>query len=154
MKTINLNLFDKQSIFTTLKNDLGGELTSLYRETEFKIDRKFGNGTIRGIELENGVTFLEFDLTCNDDLKIVVDNSAKTNVNFVYCCEGSISHAFESSNKEYAIEPYQTSIISNIKSSSNILHLKKDINVKSTLISVNTAGNTSGISNKIEDFIF
>ena len=62
MKTINLNLFDKKSIFTTLQNDLGGKLTTYHKETEFEIDKQLGSGSIRGIELENGVTFLEFDL--------------------------------------------------------------------------------------------
>ena len=151
MKTINLNLFDKKSIFTTLQNDLGGKLTTYHKETEFEIDRQLGSGSIRGIELENGVTFLEFDLTCKEDLKIVVTNSAKTNVNFMYCSKGELSHSFEKQTKKLTVEAFQTSIIANIESSANVLELKSGINIKNTLISVNTTLENSSINNRLRE---
>ena len=132
MKTINLNLSDEKSIFTTLKNDIGGELKNFSQETEFKVDREFGKGTIRGIELENGITFLEFDLVCNEDLSIVVENKVRSNVNFVYCTKGMLQHSFGNSDKTYKIEAFQTSILSNIESTSNTLYFKKDVNIQST----------------------
>lgn len=151
MKTIHLNLFDKESIFNTLKNDLGGALKNLHKETELTIDSKIGVGTIRGIELENGVTFLEFDLTSNENLKIVVDNSTKSHVNFVYCSEGSISHSFQKIDKDFKIDAFQTSIIANINSSSNTLKLTKDEPVKTTLISVNTLQKSTAANKRIRE---
>jgi AraC family transcriptional regulator, transcriptional activator for feuABC-ybbA operon len=162
MKTIHLNLSDKKSIFETLQTEFGGDISKRYREIEFTLNNKIGSGIIRGIELESGITFLEFDLACNEDVKITLQNKTEQFVTFAYCGDGSISHNFGNNKKNHKIEAYQTSIISNIKSNTNELTFKKDENVKCTLINVNTLFNsktntklnTLFIKDKTSDFFY
>lgn len=153
MKTIQLQLSEKKNLFSKLKDSLGGVLKNINRETELNIDKDIAVGSIKGINLENGITFLEFDLTCNEDIKIVVDNSNKETVNFIYCSEGNMRHAFGNSNNTTLIEAFQTSIIANINSSTNTILFDKDSEIKTTLISVNVGSKykTNSIKNKIKE---
>lgn len=137
MKTIQLNISDTKSLFNTLKEVVGGTLNFMTGETEFQLGNFNGEGYIRGNALKNGITFLEFDLTLNEEITIIIESSIKTHVNFIYCTEGCISHAFGTSSKLNSISRYQTSIVANTKSASNILTFKKGMRLRSTLIAVN-----------------
>lgn len=152
MKTIHLNISDTQSLFKTLKEDVGGKLNFTEGETEFQLGNGKGDGYIRGNVLKNGITFLEFDLALNENTTIVIESKVKTHINFIYCTDGSIGHAFDRSSTPNLINRYQTSIITNIKSASNILTFKKGIKLRSTFIAVNVNHETRlEISKSLKD---
>ncbi|MGJ8591315.1 MAG: helix-turn-helix domain-containing protein [Aquaticitalea sp.] len=138
MITITSNINDIHSFFKTLKTEIGGTLTSNSNEYTFQLDRQLGDGSIRSINLEEGISVLEFSLNVNQDIQITVDSLLGSHVNFIYCSKGKLSHSFEKNNDINTIETFQTSILTNIVSSNNTIILEKDVQTVATMISVNT----------------
>ena len=165
MITIETKINDINSFFSTLKNEIGGSLTTTKNEYTLSLDANIGNGSIRSINLDEGLSVLEFDMIVNEDLMITVDSLLKTHVNFIYCSKGKLSHSFDTRNVN-TIETFQTSIVSNIVSNSNTIILEKDVHTVATLITVNTAITDASesqwnnilkdrfISDKTEDFLY
>ncbi len=138
MITIESKINDINSFFTTLKNEIGGSLTTNPTEYTLQLDRTLGNGSIRSINLEEGISVLELNMCVNEDIKISVDALLGTHVNFAYCSKGKLSHTFKGSDAVNTIETFQTSILSNIVSSGNTILVEKDVETVATIITVNT----------------
>ncbi|WP_225034979.1 helix-turn-helix domain-containing protein [Winogradskyella sp. SM1960] len=139
MKTIEIKANNLQSMFTTLKRKIGGTFTLQRNEGELHIDSTFGKGIIRGIELERNTTFVEFDLKFNEDVEFIFASPQQSVVNFLYCAEGKLAHAFNSDKTKKTVETFQTGIAANMVSEKNHIYFYKDVFVNSTLISVNTS---------------
>lgn len=166
MITIASKIIDIESFFNTLKKEIGGLLTSNSNEHILQLDKNLGSGSIRSINLEDGISVLQFSLNVKEDLKITVDSLLGSHVNFLYCSKGKLSHTFGESDKVSNIETFQTSILSNIVSSCNTITLEKDVQTVATLISVNTKFEGSQkcewnsslkkafITPKVEDFLY
>jgi len=166
MNTILSTISDISSFFNTLKNEIGGSLTSSQTEYTLELDKNVGNGSIRSIQLDGGISVLEFNLTMTQDLQIVVSSLLATHVNFMYCSKGKLAHSFDTSDAINMIETFQTSILTNIVSTRNTIHLEKDVQTVATLITVNTAfeGNQNSewniglknlfIENKSDDYLY
>ncbi|TXE08570.1 helix-turn-helix transcriptional regulator [Gelidibacter salicanalis] len=157
---------DLYSFFEALKNEIGGTLAQANSECKLNINNDIARGSIRSIALEDGLTVLEFDITAFENIQLTIDTLVGSNVNFMYCSKGKLSHTFEESTTTTTVDAFQTSIIANIISGQNIILLEKDIETVATLISVNTSheGNSSSqwgsslrdafISNKTEDYVY
>ncbi|MCK0123071.1 AraC family transcriptional regulator [Gelidibacter sp. F2691] len=166
MITIASKVNDLYSFFEALKNEIGGTLAQTNSECKLDINNDIARGSIRSIALEDGLTVLEFDITSSENIQLTIDTLVGSNVNFMYCSKGKLSHTFEESTTTTTVDAFQTSIIANIISGQNIILLEKDIETVATLISVNTSheGNSSSqwgsslrdafISNKTEDYVY
>lgn len=166
MISIESKINDISSFFNTLKNEIGGSLTSNPREYVLHVDGTIGSGSIRSINLEEGISVLEINLTVNEDIKISIDSLLATYVNFIYCSKGKLSHYFGINNTINTIETFQTSILSNIASSKNTILIEKDVQTVATVILINTSYENSKqsfwnsslrnlfIAQKTEDFLY
>ncbi len=166
MITIESKINDISSFFETLKNEMGGSLTTQGSEYTLQLDNKFGSGNIRSINLDEGISVLEFNLNANEDIELHVDSSLGSHVNFIYCSKGKLTHSFGNKSSINTIETFQTSILSNISTSHNTIFLAKDVQTVATLITVNTKSNSSSksqwnsslralfVENKTEDFLY
>src|SRR5690606_20600552 len=138
MITIASKINDIPSFFTNLKHEIGGSLTSTATEYVFHLDKTIGSGRIRSINLEEGISVLEFDLNVKEPIQLSIDTLLGTHVNFMYCSKGKLSHSFGHCETFNTIETFQTSILSNIVSSTNTILVEKEVPTVATLISVNT----------------
>ena len=166
MITINSKLNGLNLFFNKLQKQIGGTLNSSTGENILTINSKIGQGTIRSVSLEDGISLLEFNITANQDLQIDIDTNAGSHINFAYCSKGKVSHSFQKRGVTNTIETFQTSIISNIVSNKNTLTIFKGVETNTTIISVNTALNKrtpskinaalkeAFITNKKEDYIY
>ena len=166
MITINSKLNGLNLFFNKLQKQIGGTLNSSTGENILTINSKIGQGTIRSVSLEDGISLLEFNITANQDLQIDIDTNAGSHINFAYCSKGKVSHSFQKTGVTNTIETFQTSIISNIVSNKNTLTIFKGVETNTTIISVNTALNKrtpskinaalkeAFITNKKEDYIY
>lgn len=166
MITIESKLNDINTFFNTLRNELGGTLTSNPTEFTLHLDSSLGSGTIRSIILDEGISVLEFNLNVNQDIKIAIDSHLGTYVNFSYCSKGKLSHTFGNEGTINTIETFQTSILSNITSSRNTILVEKDVRTIATVISINTRYENSNqsywnsslrnlfITEKQEDYLY
>ena len=138
MISIESKISDINSFFNILKNEIGGSLTSNSREYTFHLDQNIGNGSIRYINLEEGISVLELNLDVTQDIKLSIDTLLASHVNFIYCSKGKLSHSFDNFKSSSSIETFQTSILSNIVSPTNTVLVEKDVPTVATLITVDT----------------
>ncbi|WP_178987696.1 helix-turn-helix domain-containing protein [Winogradskyella schleiferi] len=139
MKTIEIKAHNLQSMFHTLKNEIGGTFSTQLNEGELQIDNLLGKGIIRGIQLERDTVFLEFDIKFKEDVKFILASPKQSVVNFLYCADGKLSHSFSDSGKIKTVGTFQTGISANLVSDEHHVYFYKDTYVNSTLISVNVS---------------
>ncbi|NNC70890.1 MAG: helix-turn-helix transcriptional regulator [Flavobacteriaceae bacterium] len=166
MRTLHLTTSNFDSIFNQLNDQLDGNCTRNLKEYVFEFSNECGYGTIRGAKVKGRISFIEFNLTFNDDVKLIIESPVEKSVNFMYCAEGTLQHSFGDMSKSQKLEAFQTGIISNIRSHKNVLFIEKDNRLNSSLITVDCTANEKGknvltnqlketfISNKNEDFIY
>lgn len=138
MITIDTKYNKQQTFFESLKNEIGGALTTVGKEHIFKINKRLGKGIIRSIDLGDHISFLEFDFSLNEDIKLILQSSLVNTVNFSYCSNGKFAHSFSDGSKKNTLENFQTGIVSNITSQNNALYFERDMHVQASIISVNT----------------
>ncbi|MGC1632589.1 MAG: AraC family transcriptional regulator [Gelidibacter sp.] len=152
MITIASKVNDLYSFFDTLKTEIGGTLAKNTTEYQLNIDNDIAKGSIRSIALEDGLSVLEFDIIAHENIKMTIATRLATHVNFIYCSKGKLSQSFHEQSTTNTIDAFQTSIVANIISEQNIIFLEKNVETVATLISVNTAyDSTSQWSTKLKE---
>ncbi len=166
MISVKSKINDINEFFSTLKKEIGGSWTSDSKEYHFQLDDSMGNGSIRFINLEEGISFFELNLDVCEDINLCIDTLLGTHVNFIYCSDGKLSHSFDACKTINTIETFQTSILSNIANSGNTILLEKGVPTVATIISVNTSSDVSNkshwtnslrqtfIEGKTDDFLY
>lgn len=164
MITIASKVNDLYTFFEALQSKIGGVLTKSTTECKLNIKNDLASGSIRSILLEDGLSVLEFDILTNEAIEISIDALLATHINFMYCSKGRLSHSFNSTAPTNSIDAFQTSIVANMISGQNIIHIEKDVETVATLISVNTQGSNDSewsislkeafISNKTDDYLY
>lgn len=146
MKTIHITALNLKESFNQLKNLFNGDYSTGLKENVLKIDSNLGYGTIRGMRLKGGISFIQFNVTFKEDLKITFATPKQSLVNFAYCSEGKIGHTFNSKDSRIELETFQTGILSNIEENINSLYFYKDVETSASLIGVNTLCETNDIN--------
>ncbi|WP_052503512.1 AraC family transcriptional regulator [Lacinutrix sp. Hel_I_90] len=109
------------------------------KEYEVNLDSALVRGTIKGVELDSDILFIEFDVKFNEDITIKLDTPKGSVVNFLYCIEGNISQSFEKNKLVNSIQTYHTHISAPIETEENHLYFPKNEQVHCVLIAVNTS---------------
>ncbi|MGY0392847.1 helix-turn-helix transcriptional regulator [Bizionia sp. KMM 8389] len=159
MKTAHLEAKTMKATFQQLQKNFGGELTTEYKEHILKIDSELGKGSIKGVPLKGGISYLEFDMVFSHDLVLSINTSDKNPIYFAYCSKGQLGHSFgEHGDKRY-LDSFQTGILTSRKAEENLLYFKKDEQLKTTLISVQTTkadseSETKSLKSKLRETFF
>jgi len=138
MRNIEITATQIDLIFEQLRHNFGGEFHCDNKERVLNINNKLTRGTIRGTKIKGGISYLEFNINFNEDIKLILKSPAKTAINFAYCSEGKMAHSFNSATNRTEIETFQTAIVSNIEHEQNILYFYRDTQSSTSIISVNT----------------
>jgi len=110
MKTINIDESGLDNVFEKMSEEFGRTLDSNANENAIVFRNEIGKGKITGMELQNGTSYIEFDIVMTDNMKIVINSAKKSVLNFVYCAEGRIGHSFGDFNTINTVETFQTGI--------------------------------------------
>ncbi|WP_117882308.1 helix-turn-helix domain-containing protein [Aureibaculum luteum] len=138
MRTTHIKSTKIETIFNELHKNFGGNLETISNEYKLDLNGNFGKGTIKGISLKNGISYIEFDVTLTDEVVISMMATKNLPIYFTYCSEGSLSHSFGENKQSIALEKYQTGILTCKRAEENILTFKKEDRTKISLIVVNT----------------
>ncbi|HDZ14456.1 hypothetical protein LCGC14_0949120 [marine sediment metagenome] len=135
MKTLRLtsNAIDKN--INTTNVFLGGSVSSYDNERVLAFDNDFGTGTITGIHLEGGFSFLQYDVNFNEDFKITTDPSPSKPIYFIYCLQGTVEQNFGAFAKPKVLEEFQTAILGGNGNTNDII-FPRNQNVKLCIIGV------------------
>ena len=111
MNTVRLtsNIADK--IINTTNVFLGGSVSSFDNERILAFDNDFGTGTITGIQLEGGLSFTQYEVVFNEEMKFVTDPTPLKPIYFMYCLQGSVEQSFGTSNAPKVLDEFQTAIL-------------------------------------------
>lgn len=101
-----------------------------------KIDKKFGTGAIKSIDLDNGMSIIEFDLLLFNDFSFELDHDDSDHLYFFYGLEGICYHNFRDKEKYTIIEELKTSIVGSSKKHPSVITIKKNIQFKYNIISI------------------
>ncbi|WGH75371.1 helix-turn-helix transcriptional regulator [Tenacibaculum tangerinum] len=135
MKTITINTESIGKTFSQLHKQLSASYEKCFKEHCLTFNNTLGRGEVRGILLQNNISYLEFNVQFEEDVALIVNGIVSKTVNIAYCSGGSVSHQFSSTSKEVTLEPFKTAIVSNVNSQSNTIYFKKDTPTTITLIS-------------------
>jgi len=147
MKTINLNTCTIEAMFNQLKGNFGGLIEKDSKEYILDIENEIGIGNIKGVSLQDGISYIEFDMVFSEHVVISVDTPNKSPIYFAYCSEGSLGHSFGLQGKKRILDKFQTGILTSQMGDENRLYFNKEERSKITLISVQTTNN-SNVSDK------
>lgn len=90
---------------------LGGSVTRYENERILEFDNEFGTGTITGIPLDNGISFMQYDLRFQKELKIQIDPAPSKPIYFMYCLKGSVGQNFGGTGNVAELNEFQTAIV-------------------------------------------
>ena len=144
MKSIYIKNGNILDIFNELKNNLNGTLTAYDKGYNITLKSEIAIGKIEGTAFDKEISYLEFDAIFHDDIKISMELSNDMPIFFTYCSKGELQHSFGVQGYKKTLKEQQTGILRSNSNTNSILHFKKNIPVKFSVIRVglNTVGKT------------
>jgi AraC-like DNA-binding protein len=136
MKTLSLKSAKIKNIFQQLEGNFGGEMQKDAKEYILEIDNQMGQGIIKGMTFNSGISYLEFDMTFSEDFQLVTQTTEETPICFAYCAKGKVAHSFGLGNDKRVLENFQTGILTSKSLQDNVIYFKKNVDIKITLIVV------------------
>ena len=138
MKVIDLKTNNLEQTFNQLKEDLGGRLDSAQKEYALAIDNDIAKGEIKGVSVNDNISFLEYNITFENDT-VIARNTPTTNpIYFLYCAEGQMSHGFGLNSKQRSLNQFQTGIFASDPHKTSCFFFRKGQTVKFSNISFDT----------------
>ncbi|MFV8340905.1 hypothetical protein [Flavobacterium sp. XS2P39] len=136
MKNIYLTTGTINEVFNELETSFKGNLNSNNNEFNLTLDSDLSKGNIEGISFINGITSIQVTISFSDDTLLSIESSDKSSLLFAYCTEGSINHSFGVSGHKSTLRKHQSAVMTSSRSINTILHFKKNIPIKFSLIKV------------------
>jgi AraC-like DNA-binding protein len=90
---------------------LGGSISSYENERILEFDNNYGTGTITGIPLDGGISFMQYDVCFQEELKIQIDPNPSNPIFFMYCLKGQVVQNFGGNDKSVVLNEFQTAIV-------------------------------------------
>ncbi|WP_264550683.1 helix-turn-helix domain-containing protein [Flavobacterium sp. N2038] len=143
MKIVRIHTEKNQNIFEELNSNFGGNVNFDTDEYSLEVNNNFAKGSIIGASFNDGISYVQFDMSFSDDLRMDIVNMASSPIYFAYCSKGNLSHSFGINGEERKLKTFQTAILTSKLNQENILFFEKDKKTKFTLIIV---GNNSELS--------
>ena len=150
MKVINLKINNLEQTFNQLKEELGGRLDSVHKEYVLELDNDIAKGEIKGVLVNENISFLEYNITFKEDTVIVRNTPKKNPIYFLYCADGQMSHGFGLNSKQRSLNQFQTGIFASDPHKTSCFFFRKEQAVKFSNISLDTQ---KGDKNKSIDLL-
>lgn len=138
MKNIYLNTGTINEVFNELETSFKGVLNSNNNEFKLALDSDLIKGNIDGVTFINGITSIQVSVTFSNDTLLSIEPLSKSSVLFAYCTEGAIKHSFGISGYKSILRKHHSAVVTSSRSINTILHFKKNIPIKLSLIKVET----------------
>lgn len=111
MRTLSLNSLSLEKSLNAINLILGGSVTDSGSERILEFDNDYGKGTIKGISLEGGLSYLQYDVCFKEDFKITTDPTPANPLYFMYCLKGHLYQRFEDFREKLLLDEFQTAIM-------------------------------------------
>ena len=139
MKNIHIEIDNKENALLKLNSYLLGNIKNEAANSILEIDNAIGKGYIRNITLKGGISFLEYDITFFEEVKISINAPKENPIYFAYCSKGHLIQSFGKTGKTRRINEFQTAILSGSTESHNEFYFEKNLHVKASVIKISEA---------------
>ncbi|MDC6389034.1 AraC family transcriptional regulator [Maribacter sp. PR1] len=96
-----------------LNEKFKGEVTNDKGVPVLVVDPSIGSGQINVVNLEKGLTAMEFDLSLKKDFELLMDKKNDETVYLFYCLKGNCFHKFSGHEIVTKLEELQTAVVFN-----------------------------------------
>jgi len=110
---ITIKTHQPRGIIRELAEALGTDSEEFCLEQILALPKKYGEGTIRGFDFENGTGILIADFQLSETLHITIDNEIPPLL-FNFCVQGELWHHFNHDQIQYQFSPLQGTITANV----------------------------------------
>ncbi len=124
MHTIISHSIPFAQVLRDLAAALGTDFEKSCEEYTLIIPEKHGQGSIRGINFSEGIGFLLYDCTFQEDTQIRFIVNEVHPLKFLFCETGGFSHHFEIEKKRHHIEELENIIVASAKHEGHVLEFK------------------------------
>jgi len=106
LKTIQVKSLPFNLVIQDMAEAFDCAVRSSCGEYWIKIPKKWGKGTIKGINFDGGLGIIQYDCFFKEDveLQFIVNNVHP--LKFIYCVEGFVKHSFENDDEWHDLEQY------------------------------------------------
>ncbi|KAA1242706.1 AraC family transcriptional regulator [Aquimarina sp. RZ0] len=136
MQKIEIHSIDGVEILEQLNAHLKGKLTDQWGEKVLEFNNEFGQGVVRSIAFDWGVSLVDYDVSFVQDTKIVFSIEKANPIEFIFISEGKLNYTNNTEQRPYTFERYQNIIISTQKFSKETYVFPKTAAVKVNYIYV------------------
>ncbi len=138
MKKLYINTGSFDAVFNNLKDSFGGELAITANEYTLKIKSRWASGSISGVRFEKEMSYLNFDLTFNQEVHLSIESNPYAPVFFAYCEKGNVLHSFGANGVIKRLKRQQSGIMSNSTSINSVLYFESHKHIQFSLIGMPT----------------
>lgn len=110
MKFLSLERFSPLEILEQLQYQIGGEIFINDRESVLKIHNDIAKGSISQYVLKNGISYLNYTITFENDTSLKLNCEKSSVYDFVYSLGSNPGHNFGEDGEERKIEKFRTAI--------------------------------------------
>lgn len=158
MKIVTINTEKTQNIFDELQTSFGGQVTFDLDEYALEVEDDFAEGSIIGASFNDNISYVQFDMTFSEDVRLDFLNVKSSPIYFAYCSKGNLSHSFGLNGEERKLKTFQTAIVTSKQNQDNVLFFEKGKKTKLTLIIVGTqiddASQAHSLNQQVKDTFF
>jgi hypothetical protein len=138
MKNVYLHAGTLNEVFNQIESSSQGVLNSNDNEFNLALDSDLMKGNIDGVSFINGITSIQVSLTFLDDITLSIESLSKSSILFAYCTEGYLTHSIGISGHKSTLKKHHSGVLTSSRSINTIVHFKKNISVKFSLLKVET----------------
>lgn len=137
MHTIHAHSIPLKLVIQDLAKEFGIKAHQNCEEYSFQIPSSYGEGSITGVELQNGLGMIFYDCTFLEDLQIkfIVDQIHP--LKFIFCERGTISHQFEKNDRWHDLEALDNLVVASYDKTGHILRFKAGVKTVVNSLEVN-----------------
>lgn len=138
MKNVYLYSGTVNEVFNQIESSCKGVLSSNNNEFNLALDSDLMKGTIEGVSFINGISSIQVELTFLDDIRLSFESLNKSSILFAYCQQGYLTHSKGISGHRSTLKKHHSGVLTGRQSINTIVHFKKDMSIKFSLITVAT----------------
>ncbi|WP_340065649.1 AraC family transcriptional regulator [Ascidiimonas aurantiaca] len=138
MRILEINQEKGSEALNELGERLNAKVTRKWGEHILEFNNEYGNGIIKSITFNWGVTLFDYDVCLNEDTTLVLTESSGFTVEFVFITEGNLKLFIGGTEALLELKCYQNIIISPKLKESHAFIFPEKVNVKVNVIHIVT----------------
>ncbi|MFC6267432.1 helix-turn-helix domain-containing protein [Frigoriflavimonas asaccharolytica] len=152
MPTFQVQSIPLKDVIISLAKSFNVPYQHSCNEHFLEIPAKFGGGEIRGINFDNGLGLIVYNVSFKEDIRLEFTIDEVHPIKFIYSLQGSLSHLFADQEEIHSIPEYSCAIVASEKNGGHIVEFKKDISYEVVSIEIDRKVFSERVHCEIDDW--